>query len=149
MQKPNKLVKIFFNSKASTNPAATPNTANTASSNSTAASQGNGPEINENNSTSYAYTGWVKFFKFNNKTADAPKGFFINNYFYKQNTLYPGIDVSAKSSNNQFKYVPSKNFWFSTLFKDSLNFANSREVRINIKNSSASEQLTPPSKSPI
>lgn len=77
-----------------------------------------------------AYDGWVKFFKFQNKTADSPKGFFINYYFDKQKQLYPGINLSTKGSDGKFKFVPSKNFWYASLFKDSLNIAKNREVKI-------------------
>jgi hypothetical protein len=115
----------------------TPPAANATSSDSTSTSTSS--NVNSSNFPvpkqsvgSISFTGWVKYFKYsaNINKNEKPNSFFKNNEFYTESKDFPNIDLTTKSADGQYEYIPKESLWYATLFTNSLNIASSRIVSI-------------------
>lgn len=73
---------------------------------------------------------WVKYFKYTNNELNVktPKSFFVNSGFYQQTRLFPNADVSKDND-----LIKNKNYFYLSLFKNSLVFSTSKKVKIILK----------------
>lgn len=68
---------------------------------------------------------WIKYFKYTNQELNVktPKTFFVNSAYYQQTRLFPNIDYTKGRD-----YIKDKNFFYLSVFKNSLVITTSRKV---------------------
>lgn len=78
------------------------------------------------------FSGWIQYFKYStDRGLEKPSSFFKNNEYYKQQqSTFPKKkeELNKKDSEGQFKYIPKLTYFYATLFDNTLNIANSKEV---------------------
>jgi hypothetical protein len=79
------------------------------------------------------YNGWLKFFKFDERLAldgSKPNSFFKNHEFTNQRRTVKNLDLEARDKDGIFENVPEESYFFATLFKNKLVFANSKREKV-------------------
>ena len=70
---------------------------------------------------------WVKYFKYTNSELNikSPKNFFVNSGYYQQTRLFPNKDFTKGN-----EFIKDKNYFYLSVFKNSLVFNSSKKVKI-------------------
>jgi len=86
------------------------------------------------NSGSILYAVWIKYFKYTNKSLSvkSPKEFEINTSFNEQKRIFSEVNLSKTNISEKNDYIKNQNYFYLSIFKNSLLFNSSKKVRLKL-----------------